>query len=129
MTSDETAAQRADRIWRAWNALSDDVSDPVAAISEQLDISHADVAAVVYPADVFGQLGEAEAALLAYLARLHDQEAMLRSANAALRSGNAVLRAALLDACELLPVVERLALARKYPAVFTFEHKVWGDGQ
>lgn len=42
-------------VWQVWNGLGDEHESPVKAIARQLDMSTADVAAIVYPADTFGK--------------------------------------------------------------------------
>jgi hypothetical protein len=47
-----TALER--RVWDAWNALPEECAAPVKTIAALLDMSAADVAFVVYPAETFG---------------------------------------------------------------------------
>lgn len=42
-------------VWAAWNALPDDCPAPVKTIARDLDMTPADVAFIVYPADKFGR--------------------------------------------------------------------------
>ncbi len=42
------------RVWQAWNELRGDIATPVRTIARRLDLSPADVAAIVYPPDRFG---------------------------------------------------------------------------
>ena len=42
------------RVWRLWNGLPDEERSPVHVIAGFLQMTTADVAAIVYPADTFG---------------------------------------------------------------------------
>lgn len=42
-------------VWRVWNLLSDDDPSPVKRIAKALDMTPADVAFIVYPAQMFGR--------------------------------------------------------------------------
>lgn len=45
--------QTEEAVWSAWNALPDDHPAPVKTIARQLGMTPADVAFIVYPADIF----------------------------------------------------------------------------
>ncbi len=47
-----TVVERA--VWDAWNAIPDDHPAPVKAIAKGLEMSTADVAFIVFPAETFG---------------------------------------------------------------------------
>ena len=42
------------KVWAAWNALPENCPNPVRTIAADLDMAPADVAFIVYPAEVFG---------------------------------------------------------------------------
>ena len=42
-------------VWAAWNALPDDYPSPVKRIARHLNMTPADVAFIVYPAEQFGR--------------------------------------------------------------------------
>ena len=50
----------AEVIWAFWNALPENHPAPVHAIANQLGLSLAEVAAVVYPAETFGEWSDAD---------------------------------------------------------------------
>ena len=43
------------RVWKVWSMLSDDDPSPVKRIARALDMTPADVAFIVYPAETFGR--------------------------------------------------------------------------
>lgn len=47
-------------VWQVWNGLGDDHETPVKTIARQLGMSTADVAAIVYPADTFGEWADGQ---------------------------------------------------------------------
>ena len=53
-----TAAEQA--IWAEWNRLPEDEPSPVKKIARALDMSPADVAFVVYPAETFGRVDDSQ---------------------------------------------------------------------
>ncbi len=56
--SNLTAVERT--VWAAWGALPDAEPSPVKRIAAQLDMTAADVAFVVYPAETFGAWEDAQ---------------------------------------------------------------------
>lgn len=48
------------RVWKVWNLLSDDEPSPVKRIARALDMTPADVAFVVYPAETFGRWDDSQ---------------------------------------------------------------------
>ena len=47
-------------VWRVWNLLSDGESSPVKRIARSLDMTPADVAFIVYPAETFGRWDDSQ---------------------------------------------------------------------